>query len=691
MDPVSIIVGIIALIGATASVIKSAEKLRTMFHANDEICALINELMDLKCVLTTADLNQGQPSSELASHLQNIIQRTNDKLSELELIINSRLLKPKIGVQTPVVDRRAWLRDKSRIESIQKYLRYLTSAFSLVLVTSTSSGVTRVELAVTALATTITQTSGSTETRLGQLHQAMEALHLPTADLLVSIRKKGMCRFGRGESPMGVLVPDPVPVHVMRNEEYDHLYHSMASWEYSSLAAPGCPSWFVKRAFVTSFRLTSLSGPEVTLKVARIVPDTSPVFQLARASNIQGMKYLFENSLTSPYDIGGGLGSTPLHYAVDRPGNFEVVRFLISAGPLQIEFGIEFFGKGLDDENQYIELLGDLSRTEQLERRVFAHLHNIVLDQVPGNLDLELRTSYGITHIDDVDADGISPLIWAARRGDYAAVETLLSHGANVSIASHTGATALYYAGASPSPDAPAVIRALLKASAPVNDYTFRIEFPLHIGVIYHDDPKNFILPLVNYGADINARDCRGISVLDLAIQSDHVNSVAFLLDQGVLLDRLGGDNITGLSVTIIYNSWNVLKLLMDRSADSSVVSKEQKTLLHLAAAYADSRTLDRLITYGLDVDREAKDSAGLTAEDIFARRSDKDGALIISFEGLLESLGSGSIVFGALDPKGLTIITDIFQPTPNDSPTSEGYFDAKEGLPDWSRMLQER
>ena len=336
------------------------------------------------------------------------------------------------------------------------------------------------------------------------------------------------------------------------------------------------------------------------------------------------------------------------------------------------------FGKGRDDEDQYVELLGNLSRTEQLGRRDFTHLHNIVLDQVPGDLDLELKTYHGVNRINDVDADGITALTWAARRGDYTSVETLLRHGADVSIATHTGATALYYAGASPSLDAPKVIRALLKAGAPVNACTFRQETPLHIGVMYHDDPKNFISPLVGYGADVNARDCRGISVLDLAIQSDHEKSVSYLLDQGVLLDRLGSDNITGLSVAIIYNSHRVLKLLMDRGADSSVLSKEQKTVLHLAAAYADSKTLDTLTIYGLDVERDALDSAGDTAEDIFDRRSDKDEALSFSFERLLESLGSGSIVYGELDPNDVAVMTDLLTKH-EESPTSDEFFDAKE------------
>jgi ankyrin repeat protein len=283
--------------------------------------------------------------------------------------------------------------------------------------------------------------------------------------------------------------------------------------------------------------------------------------------------------------------------------------------------------------------------------------------------------------INEPDADGMSPLTWASRRGDYAAVEIHRRHGADISIASHSSATALYYLGASLSLGGPALVRALLKADNLVNARTFRGETPFHIGVMYHDGPLNFIASLVSYSADMEARDYRGISILDPAIQSDHVKSVAYLLNQGVLLDRLGSDNITGLSVAIIYNSYSVLKLLTDRGADSSIVSKEQKTLPQLAAAYAGCETLSLLTGYGLDVDRDGKDLAGHTAEDVFTKRNDKGEALILRSEALFDSLGTSSIIFADVDPKGLTVMAELLQVQHEESPTSEECFDAAEAF----------
>lgn len=61
--------------------------------------------------------------------------------------------------------------------------------------------------------------------------------------------------------------------------------------------------------------------------------------------------------------------------------------------------------------------------------------------------------------IDYVDADGATPLVWAAQRGDSVMVDALIRYGAEVSTASHSGATALYYAGDSTRPGALACLQ----------------------------------------------------------------------------------------------------------------------------------------------------------------------------------------------------------------------------------------
>ena len=390
MDPFSITLGVITIVAATSQVIKGAEKLRSFLKANDQICALINELTDLKCLLTVTDINPAQLAPERASHLKDIIRRAKEKLSELEYIINFRLLKTKALEKDPLPDRLAWLREKGKVESIRMELQHLTSAFSMALTASTTGGVTRVELALTELATTTNLSNdagrafhGATETRLSQIYQAIQSLHIQHTDMRdillslagveagqadeappyreleegrgqshgltnVSTKKSklvsnsyvcikttpaaygdnchGQCYCSchirkRARTPaslgnfMGNLFVGytgmPLSQRICNLRRCQHRQRG-----FSAQFTYYFPWWFVARAVVATIRIGTAMGPEFTLRLPHVVPESSPIFQLARAGNVQGLAYLFNNGLASPYDIAGESGATVLHVSI---------------------------------------------------------------------------------------------------------------------------------------------------------------------------------------------------------------------------------------------------------------------------------------------------------------------------------------------------------------------------------------
>ena len=93
---------------------------------------------------------------------------------------------------------------------------------------------------------------------------------------------------------------------------------------------------------------------------------------------------------------------------------------------------------------------------DQIRRRGFSYVHNIVLSQLLETLIFELISSSGINA---TNRDGAEGTTWAASEGDCAVVDKLSMHGADVSIANCTGAAALFYAGSAKSHKAPAVIK----------------------------------------------------------------------------------------------------------------------------------------------------------------------------------------------------------------------------------------
>lgn len=383
MDPLSISLGVVTLITAAGQVIKGAEKLQNVLRANNQVCALINELTDLKCVLSMANANQEHLSSARIADLRVIIRRARDKLSELEHIINHRILKSSSPQKETTVDRLAWAREKAKIELIQKEVRQITSAFSLALNASISGGVDRVELALTEL-TALTHHSkiaqrsfhDSTEMRLTELYEAVKSLHVRSADdqpeesspsTTIPQEPPPDYDLEQGSKALELIKPDSttakqqpvvgyVRVRTSRAYSGNECYgqcccccHARQRTRSPStldgvlgilfmgytgfpISLPTCnirtcrsqrgfsaqltyyfPWWFVARAVVTSLSLGKPQGPEFTLRMPRVVPETAPIFSLVRAGNIDGIKYLFQNGLASPFDIGGAMGATPLH------------------------------------------------------------------------------------------------------------------------------------------------------------------------------------------------------------------------------------------------------------------------------------------------------------------------------------------------------------------------------------------
>ena len=190
MDPFSLTTGVLGMLSVAASAVKGVEKLRIALKADDSVCALINQLTDLKCLLASVDPSQAQLSQNQISNVQTIFERVTSKTAELENILNSRLLKKRPVVAEPAVDRIAWLREKPRVESIRKELRYLTLTLALMFTASTSGTVQRVELAVMDLAAIVDYSYSAQRAMLEATDNAIS--RLDRIDKLLCIQQLGV-------------------------------------------------------------------------------------------------------------------------------------------------------------------------------------------------------------------------------------------------------------------------------------------------------------------------------------------------------------------------------------------------------------------------------------------------------------------------------------------------------------------
>lgn len=222
------------------------------------------------------------------------------------------------------------------------------------------------------------------------------------------------------------------------------------------------PDWLLNRVVSSVILSNRIDGPQLSLVVPRIVPNTSDIFALCVAGNISAIAKLLGSGLASPCDMSASWGYTPLHTAVDR-GHLDLCRFLLDAGARTEITDME--------ENSVRDLAWnkiclkqvtnqDAAKLESMfkkddwfEEKQFTLLHKIVLDLLSPQRDLEEELSTSTRDIDTPDSENRTPLSWAAELGNRSAVQTLFQHGANIFSKSINGNTPLHYATKAPKSD----------------------------------------------------------------------------------------------------------------------------------------------------------------------------------------------------------------------------------------------
>lgn len=72
------------------------------------------------------------------------------------------------------------------------------------------------------------------------------------------------------------------------------------------------PSWFLSRKIQFVANWKPLEGPELLLRLPRVVGSSALIFWYAGSGDLAGMKGLFAQRLASPYDVSAATGSSAL-------------------------------------------------------------------------------------------------------------------------------------------------------------------------------------------------------------------------------------------------------------------------------------------------------------------------------------------------------------------------------------------
>ncbi|OWR50190.1 hypothetical protein KGM_214584 [Danaus plexippus plexippus] len=239
----------------------------------------------------------------------------------------------------------------------------------------------------------------------------------------------------------------------------------------------------------------------------------------------------------------------------------------------------------------------------------------------------------GGARVDVRDADGRTPLLWAASAGSAAAVLTLHQAGASVDDADRDGLTALHCAAARGHTEALETLVGLCGARVDVADSHGCT--PLHYAAaLGHADATSALLV---HGADAHRQDRRGRSPAHTAAAKGQIETVRILGARGTNLWLRNSKGDLPLHEAVASGRRELVKWLLDgRPSQVNATNHEGRTPLHIAAATDNADLCRLLMDRGAEVNPVAKSSKNepLTPLDCAISRGHRATAKYLQMHG---------------------------------------------------------
>ena len=252
------------------------------------------------------------------------------------------------------------------------------------------------------------------------------------------------------------------------------------------------------------------------------------------------------------------------------------------------------------------------------------------------NNDLAALRSLTKEGVNERDAEGQTPLMFAAAFGSLDAMKVLIANGADSKAVSEAGVTALHLAVG----DARKA-RLLLENGADVNKPSLLGRTPLLVAAGTSGSIETVRL-LLDQGAAVNAADTTGVTPVIAAAGVNNADVVKLLVEKGANINARAtvGAAVTALMGAASNGNADLTRFLLARKADIHLISPDRSgtvkngtvafgnvTALHFAAGRGDLDTVRLLLDAGANVN--ARDIRGLTPL-VFAVATDRPNIEII-------------------------------------------------------------
>lgn len=223
---------------------------------------------------------------------------------------------------------------------------------------------------------------------------------------------------------------------------------------------------------------------------------------------------------------------------------------------------------------------------------------------------------YGIIHLDQEEQETTSELpnerssnlAVAAWSGVIALVQTHLDPRTDINSVDVDGRTALSWAAKEGHED---VARLLLRRGAKIDDKAlYPDRKPLHEAVMYNK--SNMVKLLLQSGAQLDSRDCKGRQPLHCGSDCGHTEIVQILLDMGSNVNAMDAFGASSLQWAASAGHFDVIKLLVDHGARVNYRKKKCLTALMEVVLSSQERCVKFLLESGAEIDLQ--DHRGRTA-----------------------------------------------------------------------------
>lgn len=166
--------------------------------------------------------------------------------------------------------------------------------------------------------------------------------------------------------------------------------------------------------------------------------------------------------------------------------------------------------------------------------------------------------------VDAANDYGVAPIALASTNGSLAMVERLLGAGADPNAADEHGAAPLMFAARTGNLD---VIDALLAAGAEVDvrDDAHGQTALMWAASAGHTEA---LRRLIAAGADVQASSASGYTPLLFAVRENREAAVLLLLERQADVNAAAADGTTALVIAVVHGRWPLAHLLLDHGAD---------------------------------------------------------------------------------------------------------------------------